>query len=77
MAQLIVDLNLSSERFLAVYQGRARRVVAHCSDGRKVSLLAQHLRPFLTHEGIYGRFVLEYEESSGKLQSLRRLDAER
>lgn len=76
MAQLIVDVHLSAERFLAVYQGRANRVLAKSRDGRKVSLRAQHLRPFLTHDGVQGSFVLEYDEQSGALLSLKRLDAE-
>lgn len=72
MPSLVLDLVLSAERLLAVYQGRANRVVANSRDGRRVSLPAHHLRPFLTRDGVHGAFVLEFS-ASGQLLSLRRL----
>ena len=72
MPSLLLDIHLPAERFLAVYQGRANRVLLHSRDGRKVSLPAHHLKPFLTHEGVHGRFELEFS-SSGELLALRRL----
>ena len=53
MQQLIIDLALPAERYLAWYQGRAERVVMYSRDGRRVSLPAHHLRPFLTHGGVH------------------------
>ena len=72
MPSLVLDLALSAERLLAVYQGRANRVVANSRDGRRVSLPAHHLRPFLTRDGVHGAFVLEFS-ANGELLSLRRL----
>ena len=72
MQELIIDLALPAERYLAWYRGQAGRVVMRSRDGRSVSLPAHHLRPFLTHEGVYGSFVMRFT-SEGKLDSLERL----
>lgn len=72
MPSLVLDLALSAERLLAVYQGRANRIIANSRDGRRVSLPAHHVRPFLTRDGVYGAFVLEFS-ATGELLSLRRL----
>ncbi|CAN7555028.1 DUF2835 domain-containing protein [Pseudomonas sp. LjRoot71] len=73
MPNLVLDIALSAERMRAVYQGRANRILVHSRDGRRVSLPAHHFRQFLTHEGVYGSFELEFS-ASGELLSLRRLD---
>jgi hypothetical protein len=72
MPSLVLDIALSAERMRAVYQGRANRIVVHSRDGRRVSLPAHHFRQFLTHEGVYGSFELEFS-GTGELLSLRRL----
>lgn len=72
MPSLVLDIALSAERLQAIYRGHANRIMAQSRDGRRVSLPAHHLRPFLTHEGIHGSFVLEFS-ASGELLSLRRL----
>lgn len=72
MQQLVVDLALPADRFLAWYKGQADRVLMRSRDGRSVSLPAHHLRPFLTHEGVHGSFVLKFTDE-GKLLSLERL----
>jgi hypothetical protein len=72
MASLLFDLALSAERMRAVYQGRANRILVQSRDGRRVSVPAHHFRPFLTHEGVYGCFELEFNQA-GQLLSLRRL----
>ena len=41
-------------------------------DGRRVSLPAHHLRPFLTHQGVYGSFLMQFTDD-GKLLKLERL----
>ena len=72
MPSLLLDIALSAERLRAVYQGHANRVLLRSRDGRRVSLPAHHLRPFLTHEGAYGSFALEFN-ADGELLALRRL----
>lgn len=72
MPGLVFDIALSAEKLLAVYRGEANRVLLFSRDGRRVSLPAHHLRPFLTHEGVYGSFVMRFT-GEGKLVSLERL----
>jgi hypothetical protein len=73
MPHLVLDIALSAERLRAVYQGRANRILLESRDGRRVSLPAHHIRPFMTHDGVYGSFELEFSPQ-GELLSLRRLD---
>jgi hypothetical protein len=73
MPSLVLDIALSAERLQAIYRGNANRIMAQSRDGRRVSLPAHHLRPYLTHAGIYGSFVLEFS-NTGELLSLRPLD---
>ncbi|NQD91430.1 DUF2835 domain-containing protein [Pseudomonas sp. CrR25] len=72
MPSLVLDIALSAESLRAVYQGRANRVLLKSRDGRRVSLPAHHFRAFLTHEGVYGSFEMEFS-AAGELVSLRRL----
>ncbi|MGQ7958910.1 DUF2835 domain-containing protein [Pseudomonas sp. SP16.1] len=72
MPSLVLDIALSAERLQSVYRGHANRIMAQSRDGRRVSLPVHHLRPFLTHAGIYGAFVLDFS-ASGELLSLRPL----
>lgn len=72
MRELIIDVALPAERYLAWYRGSAQRVLMNSRDGQRVSLPAHHLRPFLTHDGVYGSFVMRFTDE-GKLLSLERL----
>ncbi|MDO8696646.1 MAG: topoisomerase II [Pseudomonadales bacterium RIFCSPLOWO2_12_59_9] len=72
MPVLLLDIALSAQSLLAVYQGRANRVLVSSRDGQRVNLPAHHLRPFLTHAGVYGSFALEFN-AAGELLSLRKI----
>lgn len=72
MSSLVFDIALSAERLRVVYQGRVNRILVKSRDGRNVSVPAHHFRSFLTHEGVYGCFELEFS-ATGELLSLRRL----
>ncbi|WP_181298741.1 DUF2835 domain-containing protein [Pseudomonas sp. Q2-TVG4-2] len=73
MPSLVLDIVLPAEKLLAVYQGRANRILIKSREGTSVSLPAHHLRPFLTMAGVFGSFELEFSQE-GKLIRLRRLD---
>lgn len=72
MPGLVFDIALSAEKLLAVYRGEANRVLLFSRDGRRVSLPAHHLRPFLDHRGVNGTFRLEFSDA-GELLDLQRL----
>jgi len=63
---------ISAERYLAHYQGLVCGVVVTLADGTRLEFPAESLRPFVTHDGIYGQFVLRVD-ANNKLQSLQRV----
>ncbi|MBM7060920.1 DUF2835 domain-containing protein [Pseudomonas sp. UL073] len=73
MASLLLDIAVPAERLHAVYRGQANRILLRSRDGQRVSLPVHHLRPFVSHAGVYGSFALDFD-ASGALLSLRRLD---
>ncbi len=72
MAEFRFYLKLSRHDYLRYYQGNARAILVHTRDGRRVQFPASALRPFVTHDGIEGEFVLMINDQH-KLVDLRRL----
>jgi hypothetical protein len=72
MHEIRFRLAIGAQRFVAYYEGTVRDVVAHALDGRIVRFPAEHLRPFVTHAGVFGLFALRYDDRN-KLIDLRRL----
>lgn len=65
MAQRVYfSLSISADRYLEYYRGSARNVVTTSTDGRRVAFPADRLRPFITREGIYGVFMLEFDDNN-------------
>jgi hypothetical protein len=69
-------LFISAAEFLRYYQGEAAIVNVTAEDGRRVQFPARHLRNFITHEGIYGRFEMRLDKNNRfvdltKLKDLR------
>lgn len=56
-------LSLSSEQLLALYRGDAKRLSVLSEQGLRIELSAQHLRRFVGHSGVYGRFRLKTDEN--------------
>ena len=65
-------LNLSYQKFLAVYEGHAQYVVTQAIDGRTIRFPADILKPYLTREGIQGSFIINFTENN-KFHSIKRL----
>ena len=65
-------LRISPAEYLGFYRGEVSAVVAEASNGLTVQFPASLLRPFLTHGGIEGRFLLLCDDSNRCLE-LRRL----
>ncbi|MBV1930290.1 MAG: DUF2835 domain-containing protein [Porticoccaceae bacterium] len=71
MPSIIFTLNISSQEYLAYYQGKASQV--RIKDGSRITLFpAEGLRPFVTHTGIHGRFKLIYDKNN-KFVSLEKV----
>ena len=66
------SLDLSSDEYLRYYKSQARHVLVQSNEGLTIRFPAEHLRPFVGHEGVHGRFELE-STSDGKFVSLVKL----
>ena len=64
MNQIIFSIKISSKEYLKFYQGNASWVNIIAEDGRRLKLPAKHLRPYLTHNGISGRFILKFDDNN-------------
>ncbi|MBT8139837.1 MAG: DUF2835 domain-containing protein [Gammaproteobacteria bacterium] len=53
-----VDIAISSAELMKLYRGSARQVVAEARDGRVVRFPALSLQPFISRDGVRGRFRL-------------------
>ncbi len=65
-------LSIPAEEYLAYYQGAACEVVVTLNSGVNLQFPAESLRSFVSHVGVYGRFVLRVDDNN-KLQSLERV----
>ena len=69
--RVVVDLTITADEYLRVYKGTARDVIAQSLDGRSVKFPANILRPFVSHDGINGRFEIVYG-SDGRFRQIKR-----
>jgi hypothetical protein len=58
------SLQINSQQFQRYYQGTASSVQVHSHCGRRLRFPASRLRPFLTHAGISGTFVLTVDTNN-------------
>ncbi|MBF0255457.1 MAG: DUF2835 domain-containing protein [Gammaproteobacteria bacterium] len=63
---------ISADEFLRYYQGEAVMASVVAEDGRRIQFPARHLRPFVTPEGIFGRFEMILDENN-RFVSLKRV----
>jgi uncharacterized protein DUF2835 len=70
---LVVNLVISAEEYQRLYQGAVKDVLARAVDGRRVRFPANILRPYVTHEGVRGRFQIIFDDEH-RFQSIQRLD---
>ena len=73
MKEFRFNLYISSDEFMAYYEGVARDVVAVSDDGLTIRFPAYVLRPYLIGLGIRGEFILECDEHN-KFSSIRRVE---
>ena len=63
---VVVKLDIKADEFLRLYKGTARDVFATATNGQKVRFPANILRPFVTRDGVRGRFKITFS-ANGKL----------
>lgn len=69
MRAVTLDLHISADEYLAMYQGVVTNVVARAHDGRVIRFPANLLQKFVTHGGIHGQFTI-YFDRQNKFQSI-------
>jgi len=74
MQRIVLDLAISAQEYQRFYRGQVKQVVARALDGRNVRFPASVLQQVVQHEGIYGRFAIEFDDQ-GKFQRIVRLRA--
>jgi hypothetical protein len=72
LKSIIVNLSISTDEFQRLYEGTVKTVFAHSVDGRSIRFPAGILRPFVLHNGVHGRFQIDFDDEH-RFQSIRRL----
>ena len=72
MNQYIFNVSLTYNQFLPIYEGAVDKIIVTDTTGRTIELPASHFKPYLTPDGISGKFKL-ITEKSGKFNSLTRI----
>ncbi|PCM46161.1 DUF2835 domain-containing protein [Marinobacter sp. ANT_B65] len=71
MHQIIVDISISPDEWIKLYQGVATDVHARARDGRSVRFPARILSRFYLQDGVRGSFRILFDDS-GKFSSIER-----
>ncbi|MFY9179264.1 MAG: DUF2835 domain-containing protein [Venatoribacter sp.] len=74
MASIVVDLAISAEEYQRYYSGAIRQVLAYTLDGRSVRFPANILQKIVTHNGVHGRFKIDFD-ANGRFLQVQRLDS--
>ena len=74
--QFIFSIHLSRQAFLDYYKGSAKTILVISECARRVSFPPLRLIPFVTHEGVSGRFLLKVDKDN-RFVSLQRLQPRR
>ncbi len=69
---LTVDIRISPRDLLQYYQGVAKVIVAPSTTGQRVQLPVSALRPFVTANGVQGRFEIHFCDT-GKLIDINQI----
>ncbi len=57
-------LSLSAEKYLAYYKAKAKSIAVRSIDNKNIIFPANAVRQYLTHDGIYGLFEIEFDENN-------------
>jgi len=72
MKKMRFSLDISTEKYLAYYQGSAKFVRVITEEGLSLKFPASELQKFVTHDGIQGRFEIVFNKQH-KLVSMNRI----
>ena len=63
MDQIKISIRISADEYLKHYQGAAKSVFTQSVDGRSIRFPAKILQPFVTHNGIEGSFIIQFDDN--------------
>ena len=72
MEQIIVDVDISPDEWIKLYQGSATDAHTRARDGRSVRFPARILSRFYLRDGVQGSFRILFDDQ-GKFVSVERL----
>lgn len=72
MREIHFTLHINADEMLRYYRGAAQSVLARTDQGLRVQFPAEALRPFVTKDGVHGRFALRFD-ANNKLAGIRKL----
>lgn len=72
MQQIIVDISISPDEWIKLYQGVATDVHTRARDGRSVRFPAVFSPRFFLNDGVRGSFRILFDDA-GKFLSIERL----
>ncbi|MBS8241382.1 DUF2835 family protein [Marinobacter lipolyticus] len=72
MQQIVVDLSISPDEWIKLYQGVATDVHTTARDGRSVRFPARILSRFYLRDGVRGSFRIVFNDH-GKFETIERL----
>jgi hypothetical protein len=64
MRRFEFSVRVSADEFVRVYQGAVSHLVVRAVTGERVQIPAARFRPFVTPDGVTGRFVLLCDENN-------------
>jgi len=71
-SEIFFNLNISADEVLRYYKGVASIVSTRSIDGRTIRFPASRLRPFMTSNGVQGRFAITFDDDN-KFIEMRRI----
>lgn len=72
MPRVEFQLHIQSSEVEKYYKGLAKSIVVRATNGLRIQFPAGLILPYVTHSGVQGQFVLDYDDT-GKAKSLSRL----
>ena len=72
MQQIIVDISISPDEWIKLFQGVATDVRTTARDGRSVRFPARILSRFYLRDGVHGSFRILFDDA-GRFTSIERL----
>jgi len=66
-------INISSQEYLQYYAGEATTIQVHTVDGVLIQFPASAVKPWVTHQGVNGCFVIKFDKNH-KLIELKKIN---